>query len=68
MDNLNIEDPFVKEIIEIWSETFFEKGIVSKDHFLSLPLAKFTNKDKQCTSTMQRLALQRCNTSKTFNE
>ena len=36
--NLNIEDPFVKEVIEIWSETFFEKGIVSKDHFLALPL------------------------------
>ena len=38
IDNLNIGDPFVKEVIEIWSETFFEKGIVSKDHFLVLPL------------------------------
>ena len=38
IDNLNIEHPLVKEIIEIWSETFFEKEIVSKDHFLSLPL------------------------------
>ena len=33
-----IEDPFIKEIVEIWSDTFFEKKIVSKDHFLSLPL------------------------------
>ena len=38
IDNLNIEDPFVREVIEIWSETFFEKGILSKDHFLVLPL------------------------------
>ena len=38
IDNLKIEDPFVKEVIEIWSETFFEERIVSKDHFLSLPL------------------------------
>ena len=38
IDNLNKEDPFVREVIEIWSETFFEKGILSKDHFLVLPL------------------------------
>ena len=37
-DNLRTEDPFVKEIVEIWSDTFFEGRIVSKDHFLSLPL------------------------------
>ena len=30
----------VKEVIETWSEIFFEKEIVSKDHFLSLPLCK----------------------------
>lgn len=35
---LSIDDPFVKEIIEIWSDTFFEGKIVSKDHLLSLPL------------------------------
>ena len=36
--NLKIEDTFVKGIAEIWSDTFFEGKIVSKDHFLSLPL------------------------------
>ena len=34
--NLKIEDNFVKGIAEIWSDTFFEGKIVSKDHFLSL--------------------------------
>ena len=38
MDKLKIEDPFIKEIVEIWCDTFFERKIVSKDHFLSLPL------------------------------
>lgn len=32
------EDPHIKIIVEIWSDTFFEGRIVSKDHFLSLPL------------------------------
>ena len=41
IDKLSIEDPFVKEIIEIWSDTFFEGKIDSKDHLLSL--AKFFN-------------------------
>ena len=38
IDKLSIDDPFVKEIIDIWSDTFFEGKIVSKDHLLSLPL------------------------------
>ena len=38
IDKLSIDDPFVKEIIDIWSDTFFEGKIVSKDHILSLPL------------------------------
>jgi len=38
IDKLSIEDPFVKEILEIWSDIFFEGKIVSKDHLLSLPL------------------------------
>ena len=38
IDKLKIEDPFIREIVEIWSDTFFERKIVSKDHFLSLPL------------------------------
>ena len=38
IDKLKIEDAFIKEIAEIWSDTFFERKIVSKDHFLSLPL------------------------------
>ena len=38
INNLRIEDPFVKEVMEIWSETFFEGKIMSKDHFLSMPL------------------------------
>ena len=33
--NLNISDPFVKEIFEIWSEVCFEGTITSDDHFLS---------------------------------
>ena len=37
-DNLEIGDPFVREITEIWSEIFFERKIVSKEHFLSLSL------------------------------
>ena len=32
------EDLHIKIIVEIWSDTFFEGRIVSKDHFLSLPL------------------------------
>ena len=38
IDKLSIEDPLVKEIIEIWSDSFFEGKIDSKDHLLSLPL------------------------------
>ena len=38
IDKLSMVDPFVKEIIEIWSDTFFEGKIVSKDRLLSLPL------------------------------
>ena len=39
IDKLMIEDTFVKEIEEIWSDTFLElRKVVSKDHFLSLPL------------------------------
>ena len=38
IDKLKIEDPFIKEIVEIWSDTFFERKIVSKDHLPSLPL------------------------------
>ena len=38
IDNLKIEHPFLKEVIEIWSEAFFKEKIVSKDYFLSLPL------------------------------
>ena len=43
IDKLSIDDPFVKEIIDIWPDTFFDGKIVSKDHLLSLPLAKFIN-------------------------
>ena len=38
IDKPKIEDPFIKEIAEMWSDTFFERKIVSKDYFLSLPL------------------------------
>ena len=38
IDKLKIEDPFIKEIVEIWSDIFFQRKIVSKDHFLTLPL------------------------------
>ena len=33
-----ISCPFVKEILEIWSEVFFEAKMSSEDHLLSLPL------------------------------
>ena len=33
-----ISCPFVKEILEIWSEVFFEAKVSSEDHLLSLPL------------------------------
>ena len=32
------EDPHIEIIVEIWSDTFFEGRIESKDYFLSLPL------------------------------
>ena len=35
---LKISDPFIKEILEIWSEVIFERTVVSEDHFLSSPL------------------------------
>jgi len=38
IDKLTTWDPFVKEIIETWSDIFFEGKIVSKDHLPSLPL------------------------------
>ena len=40
IDKLKIEDAFIKEIAEIWSDSFFERKIVSKDHFLFLPLSQ----------------------------
>ena len=33
---IKVSDPFIKEILEIWSELIFEQTIVSDDHFLSL--------------------------------
>ena len=36
IDKLKIEVPFIKEIVEIWPDIFFQRN--SKDHFLSLPL------------------------------
>ena len=36
--DLRISDPFVKEILEIWSEVCFEEEVTSVDHFSSLPL------------------------------
>ena len=35
---LKVSDPFIKEILEIWSEVIFEQTVVSEDHFLSSPL------------------------------
>ena len=36
--DLRISDPFVNEILEIWSEVCFEEAVTSVDHFSSLPL------------------------------
>ena len=38
VNNLKISDPFVKEILVIWSEVFFQEMIVSEEHLLSSPL------------------------------
>ena len=38
VNNLKISDPFVKEILVIWSEVFFQETIVSEEHLLSSPL------------------------------
>ena len=38
VNNLKISDPFVKEILVIWSEVFFRETIVSEEHLLSSPL------------------------------
>ena len=40
INKLKIEDAFIKEIAEIWYDSFFERKIVSKDYFLSLPLSQ----------------------------
>jgi len=68
-DKLSIEDPFVKEIIEIWSDIFFEGKIVSKDHLLPLPLwqnslIRINNTPVLYTDCR---AFERYHTSKTFN-
>ena len=36
--DLKISDPFVTEILEIWSEVCFQEAVTSDDHFSSLPL------------------------------
>ena len=38
VNNLKISEPFVKEILVIWSEIFFQETIVSEEHLLSSPL------------------------------
>ena len=38
VNNLKISEPFVKEILVIWSEVFFQETIVSEEHLLSSPL------------------------------
>ena len=35
---MTISDPFVKKMLEIWSEVFFQETIVSDEHLLSSPL------------------------------
>ena len=36
--DLKISDPFVREILENWSEVCFEEAVTYDDHFSSLPL------------------------------
>ena len=40
VNNLKISDPFVKEILVIWSEFFFQETIVYEEHLLSSPLCQ----------------------------
>ena len=35
---IKVSDPFIKEILEIWSEANFEQILMSDNHFLSSPL------------------------------
>ena len=35
---IKVSDPFIKEILEIWSDTFFDGNLTSKEHLLSSPL------------------------------
>lgn len=30
---IKISDPFIKEVLEIWSEVNFEQAVVTEDHF-----------------------------------
>ena len=34
VNNLKISDPFVKEILVIWSEVFFQEMIVSEEQYI----------------------------------
>ena len=35
---IKVSDPFIKEILEIWSDAFFDGNLTSKEHLLSSPL------------------------------
>jgi len=35
---IRVSDPFVKELLAIWSEVFFEDKVATKEQFLSSPL------------------------------
>ena len=36
--SIKVSDPFIKEILEIWSDAFFDEDLTSKEHLLSSPL------------------------------
>ena len=36
--SIKVSDPFIKEILEMWSDTFFDENLTSKEHLLSSPL------------------------------
>lgn len=35
---IKISDPFIKEVLEIWSEVNFEQAVVTEDHFFQSSL------------------------------
>ena len=65
---IKISDPFIKEVMDIWSEVNFEQAVVAEDHFFQSSL--WYNSLIRIESKpvfLERMAHQGCNKSKTLN-